>query len=102
MTVLYDFLQNCELVSVPSWVSLFEVYLFFVKRSGWVTPVNIAKMPQSMLPPKLRTCKVTFSWVHEIEYQELRLCRPPLGSQLRVFPHALKALSARAKLDLKF
>ena len=102
MTVLYDFLQNCELVSVPSWVSLFEVYLFFVKRSGWVTPVNIAKMPQSMLPPKLRTCKVPSAWVHETEYQELRLCRPPLGSQLRVFLHALKALSARAKLDLKF
>ena len=40
--------------------------------------------------------------LHETEYQELRLSRPPLGSQLRVFLHALKALSARAKLDLKF
>ena len=53
-----------------------------------------------MLPPKLHACKVPSALVHEAEYQELRLCRPHLGSWLRVFLHALKALSVRLNLDV--
>ena len=58
-------------------------------------------MPHGRLLPKQRTCEVSCAWVHQAEYDE-KLYRHPLGSQLRVFLHALKALSACAQLDLKF
>ena len=100
MTVLYEFLQNGELVRAPIWFPLLEVYLFFVLKTGWVTPVNVATFPSGLLPVALRDCRTPSAWVHEVDYEALRLCRPTLGPQMRTFLHALKEVSRRASLDL--
>ena len=100
MTVLYDFLQHSQIVSIaPASVSLVEMYFLFVRRTGWVTPVNIANLKTGTLPPALKDCKVPSAWVHETEYHSLQLCRPNLGAQLKVFLHAVKAIGIRAGFD---
>ena len=80
MTVLYDFLQHSQIVSIaPASVSLVEMYLIFVRRTGGVTPVNIANLRTGMLPPSQKNRKVLSAWVHETECHSLQLCRPNLG-----------------------
>ena len=100
MTVLYEFLQHEDLVRAPVWIPLLEVYLFFVLKTGWVTPVNVATFQSGLLPAALRDCRTPSAWAHEVDYEALRLCRPTLGSQMRTFLHALKEVSRRASLDL--
>ena len=66
-----------------------ELYLAFTKLTGWLAPVNTAKLAPVDLPQYLRST-VPSSWVHETQYAALKLCRPALSKQVTVFMHAVK------------
>ena len=89
MWVVEYFFCSQEWFPCDEGISFVELYLAFTKLTGWLAPVNTAKLAPVDLPQYLRST-VPSSWVHETQYAALKLCRPALSKQVTVFMHAVK------------
>ena len=72
--VLQAFLRDPEWVQSDEAMSLLEVYVLCVKRTGWLSPQNLADRP-----PGVRPCASLF--LTEVDYP-LSVCRQRLGKQV--------------------
>ena len=81
-----------------SWVSLLELYLHFVRVTGWLSPVNVASWKPQQLPLGL-VADVPACFVHETEYPQLKMCRPLLSKQLNVFGSIVRFMFKEAAID---
>ena len=88
--------QSCE------WVSVLELYLHFVASTGWLAPVNVAKLGSGRLPTSLQIGSVPQAFVPVTDYASLALSMPPIGKQTTIFLQALKYTSKRLNLGLIF
>ena len=66
-----------------------ELCSAFTKLTGWLAPVNTAKLAPIDLPQYLRST-VPSSWVRETQYAALKLYRPAVSKQVTIFMHAAK------------
>ena len=74
--------------------SLLQLYMYFVSKTGWVTPVNIGSWDQTSVPIQWQS-NAPSAWVHETSYPALSFVRPTMSKQLTIFLHALKLVLRR-------
>ena len=83
-------------------MSVLEVYVLFVKETGWLSPQNLAALPPGVRPASLAKCKCASLFLTEVDYPSLRVCRQPLGKQATTFYHAMKFLAKRHGIEFQF
>ena len=87
-------------VQTTEWVSILELYLHFVSSTGWISPVNVAKLGTGKLPLALQVGSAPQAFVHQTDYVGLALSTPQLGKQTTVFLHAFKDVLKRLDLEI--
>ena len=91
------FAQSCK-VSFSRWVfhhegtSLLELYLIFVKITGWHVPINVVSWNPFLIQGRFWSNNAPAVWLHETQHPPLRLHRQPLGKQLSLFHNILRNL----------
>ena len=83
-------------------VSVLEMYISFVKNTGWMAPQNLATFTTGTKPPELAQCTAPSLFLTEAEYPGLGVCRQPLGEQVTTFYHALKFLAKHRQINFAF
>ena len=94
-TVMWNFFRGQRWIFDEQGCSLYEIYVAFLDSCGWVTPTNIHAVPNKDRPAHLRSYSAGACWAHECDWEDLKLQRPPLNSQLRIFLYILREVFAR-------
>ena len=74
--------------------------MHFVSSTGWISPVNVAKLGTGKLPLALQVGSAPQAFVHQTDYVGLALSTPQLGKQTTVFLHAFKDVLKRLDLEI--
>ena len=100
--VLQAFLRDQVWVQSDEAMSVLEVYVLFVKQTGWLSPQNLVALPPGVRPPSLAKCNCASLFLTEVDYPSLSVCRQPLGKQTTTFYHAMKFVAKRHGIDFQF
>ena len=91
-TMLQDFFHQQAWVFHEDGMSLLELYLFFIRCTGWHVPLNVASWPPFLIQGRFWSNQAPEVWLHETQHEQLRLHRQPLGTQMRTFQRILRLL----------
>ena len=91
-SVLQDFLQQQRWVFHHEGISLLELYLLFVKQTGWHVPINVVSWNPFLIQGRFWSNNAPAVWIHETQHPPLRLHRQSLGKQLKTFHSILRNL----------
>ena len=83
--VLWQWMISQQWVPHEAGISVAELYISFAHDMGWLTPVNISRIPEHEKPMQLRTGVQSRFWAHETSWSRLQLLRPPLTHQIFLF-----------------
>ena len=99
--MLHQFLAECSWHETDVPFSLHELYVLFLKVKQWITPVNVGKWDVADKPGFCRN-RLPSAWLHETQWEPLKLHRPSFAKQLKIFYHCLHALTHSLNLPWSF
>ena len=95
--ILRDFLLAQKWVPDSFGFSVLELYVFFTDSTGWMVPINICGMENSLRPPG-RSKSAQACWAHETDWNHFALLRQPLNVQCRTILFVLRDLFRHMQL----
>ena len=96
--LLWSFLGQQRWVADPHGFPLYELYVAFAEKTGWVAPINIHGLANVDRPAHLRTVCAGAAWVHPTDWSHLCLTRQSLSAQLRIFLYVLREIFKRQQV----
>ena len=99
--MLQHFWSECSWHETDTPFSLHELYMLFLRVKQWIVPVNIGKWDVADKPHFCRN-RLPSAWLHETQWETLKLHRTSFAKPLKIFFHCLQALTRRLNLPWSF
>ena len=102
--LLWSWLARQRWVEDAEGMSAAELYTLVCLQTGWVSPRNITRIPESERPPGLRTGLSASArvWTHELAWPALALTRESFSAQISTFRVVMAALFKQQGISWSF
>ena len=102
--LLWSWLARQRWVEDAEGMSAAELYTLICLQTGWVSPRNITRIPESERPPGLRTGLSASArvWTHELAWPALALTRESFSAQISTFRVVMAALFKQQGISWSF